>query len=339
LQKNSLLLSSEKNIPSEFTEVIKEEGKRKRYNNTTRKTWDELGQIDRVQPLTQQEYRQRKILLNKVKDFWIEGFLKPSLYADTAINLDLKNRPDAVSPLFSAIAELPVELDKSFEELQQTEIFEQIGQGKTLLILGEPGSGKTIALLQLAQHIIERTESDLSQPIPVVFNLSSWAKKQQKIEEWLIEELREKYGVPKSLSQPWIEQGQLILLLDGLDEVQAVSRNNCVRTLNQFIAQHGMTDIVICSRVKDYEALTERLQLSSAICLQPLSSKQVLGFLEKGGDSLAGLKTLLQQDTELEKFAETPLILKSASQFCNNVEKLTISWGIIVANLRWRSDR
>jgi energy-coupling factor transporter ATP-binding protein EcfA2 len=314
LKKNSLLPSPpEKNIPADFIEVIKEEGKRKQYNNTTRKTWDEFGQTDRFQPLNQQEYRQRQILVNKVNEFWIEGFLKPSLYADTAINLNLKNRPDAVSPLFEAIAELPVELDKSFEELQQTEIFDQIGQGKTLLILGEPGSGKTIALLQLAQRIIERTERDLSQPIPVVLNLSSWAKKGQKIEAWLIEELREKYGVPKSLSKPWIEQGKLVLLLDGLDEVQAERRNSCVRALNQFIARHSMTDIVICSRVKDYEALTERLQLSSAICLQPLSSEQVNDFLEKAGDSLVGLKTLLQQDAELEKFAETPLIFNIMS--------------------------
>lgn len=314
LKKNSLLLSSsEKNITPEFKTAINEESKRKRYNDTTRKSWDKFGKVEQAQPLTQQEYRQRKILLNKVKDFWIEGFLKPSLYADTAINLDLKNRPDAILRPFASLEELPVELDKSFEKLQQTDIYNQIGQGKTLLILGEPGSGKTIALLQLAQRIIERTERDLSQPIPVVFNLSSWAKKQQKIEEWLIEELSEKYQVSKFLSKSWIEQEKLILLLDGLDEVKAEHRNKCVFALNIFIATHGMTDIVVCSRIKDYETLTEKLQLSSAICLQPLSSRQVYGFLEKVGNSLAGLKTLLQQDAKLEKFAKTPLILNIMS--------------------------
>ncbi|MGL5832769.1 MAG: NACHT domain-containing protein [Waterburya sp.] len=314
LKKNSLLASSpERNnknnlerspsnpksveIPSDFREAISKEGELKRYKDSTRKTWDEFGQVngDRPQPLTQQEYRQRKILLNKVKDFWIEGYLKPSLYADTAINLDLKKRPDAVRLPFQAIAELPVELDDSFEELQQTDIFNQTGQGRTLLILGEPGSGKTIALLQLAQRIIEQTEKDLSQPIPVVFNLSSWASRRKPIEEWLIEELREKYQVPKLLSEPWIEQEKLILLLDGLDEVKAEHRNACVLALNKFIVSHGMTEMVICSRVKDYEALTEKLQLSSAICIQPLSSEQVYGFLEKAGDSLTGLKTLLSR--------------------------------------------
>lgn len=266
-----------------------------------------------MQPPTQHEYRQRKILLEKVKDFWIEGFLKPSLYADAAIHLELKKRPDAVLRPFTEIEALSVELDKSFEEIQQTNIYNQIGQGKTLLILGEPGSGKTIALLQLAQRLIERTQGDLSQPIPVVLNLSSWAKKRQAIEEWLIEELKEKYQVPKQLSLPWMKQGQLVLLLDGLDEVQAEYRNDCVRALNQFLATYDMTEMVVCSRVKDYEALTQRLQLSSAICIQPISPKQVYEFLENVGDSLAGLKTLLQRDAELEEFAQTPLILNIMS--------------------------
>jgi hypothetical protein len=50
-----------------------------------------------------------------------------------------------------------------------------MGEGRTLLILGEPGAGKTIALLKLAEDLIVGTTPDLRQQIPVVFNLSSWA--------------------------------------------------------------------------------------------------------------------------------------------------------------------
>lgn len=308
--------STQPTVPPSFIEAIAQEVDRKQYKDGARETLDRFGEVCKSDRpfLTQHEDRQRQILLRKVKDFWIEGFLKKSLYADTVINLDLKNRPDTVLRPFEGIEELPVELDESFEELKETDIINQIGQGRTLLILGEPGSGKTISLLKLAQRLIERTERGLNnQPIPVVFNLSSWAKRRQAIMEWLIKELREKYQVPESLGKRWIEQEQLILLLDGLDEVKEEHRNACVRALNQFIDTHGTTEIVICSRIKDYEALTERLQLSSAICIQPTSPKQVYEFLENASDSLAGLKTLLQQDAELEKFAETPLILNIMS--------------------------
>ena len=52
-------------------------------------------------------------------------------------------------------------------------IFDQFDQ--TLLLLGAPGSGKTTLLLELARDLIERAENDSDHPMPVVFNLSSWA--------------------------------------------------------------------------------------------------------------------------------------------------------------------
>ncbi len=48
-----------------------------------------------------------------------------------------------------------------------------------LLILGEPGSGKTTLLLELARDLLDRAEQDETHRMPVVFNLSSWAVKQQ----------------------------------------------------------------------------------------------------------------------------------------------------------------
>lgn len=229
------------------------------------------------------------------------------------IHLDLTDRPEAVADLSQGIEALSVELDDSYEELRDTQIYGEIGQGRTLLILGDPGAGKTIALLQLAQRLIERSEQNLSLPMPIVFNLSSWAKEGKSIVDWLIDELREKYQVPKSLGGSWIKHQQLILLLDGLDEVKEEDRNECVRALNQFIRLFPKTEVAVCSRVQDYEALIERLQISSALCLQPLSSKQVYQFLDSPIGSLAGLKTLLKSNSELEQFAQTPLILNFMS--------------------------
>ncbi len=308
----SLTLSK---LPSGFAQKIEQEIDRKEYKDQTRDAYDNFGQfsIEHTSNLTKTEYTQRKILVNKVKQFWIEGFLKPSLYGIDAFNLDLKARPDAIADLSQGIEALSVELDESYEELRETRIYEEIGQGRTLLILGSPGSGKTIALLQLAQRLIERSEQKLSLPMPVVFNLSSWAKERKTIVDWLMDELREKYQVPKSLSELWIRQQQLILLLDGLDEVKEEYRNTCVRFLNNFIGLFSQTEIVICSRVKDYESLTERLQISSAFCLQPLSFKQIYQFLDSVGGSLIGLKMLLKNNVKLEKFAQNPLMLNLMS--------------------------
>jgi predicted NACHT family NTPase len=159
-----------------------------------------------VQQLTQQEYRQRQVLLNKVKDAWVKGVLEKSLHARVSIELGLQERPDLVQQPFSDVAEFAAAPGQDLPEgTPATTVFDRMGSGRTLLIVGEPGSGKTIALLKLAQDAIirrigfanDRTEPDLRQQIPVVFNLSSWARKPQSIEQWLIQELLEKYQVSR----------------------------------------------------------------------------------------------------------------------------------------------
>jgi hypothetical protein len=149
-----------------------------------------------VQNLTQQEYRQRQVLLNKVRDAWVKGVLEKSLHARVSIELGLQERPDLVQQPFSDFAEFAAAPGQALPEgTPATTVFDRMGSGRTLLIVGEPGSGKTIALLKLAEDAIDRTKSDLRQQIPVVFNLSSWARKPQSIQQWLIQELLEKYQV------------------------------------------------------------------------------------------------------------------------------------------------
>jgi NACHT domain/CHAT domain len=305
------LASVQADPPQEFVEFVHQAIDRKDYKDQARAAYDNFGQFSsqNAVSISKSEYKQRQILLSKVKQFWIEGFLRPSLQGVDSLSLELKARPDAIADLSQGIEALSVELDASYERLQETRIYQEMGQGRTLLILGSPGAGKTIALLQLAQRLIERSEQNLGLPIPVVFNLSSWAKNRKRIVDWLIDELLEKYQVPKSLSEPWIRQQQIILLLDGLDEVNETSRNDCVRALNEFIGLFPQTEVSVCSRVRDYEVLTERLEISSALCLQPLSSEQIYRFLDHIGGPLVGLKTLLKRDVDLEQFAQTPLIL------------------------------
>jgi NACHT domain len=267
-----------------------------------------------VQNLTQQEYRQRQVLLNKVRDAWVKGVLEKSLHARVSIELGLQERPDLVQQPFSDVAEFAAAPGQALPEgTPATTVFDRLGSGRTLLIVGEPGSGKTIALLKLAEDALDRTEPDLRQQIPVVFNLSSWARKPQSIEQWLIQELLEKYQVSKALGKTWVESEALMLLLDGLDEVKAEQRNACVQALNQFMQTHGTTEIVICCRIGDYQMLQDRLILRSAICLQPLTAAQIDRYFEQAGDRLSALKAVLPQDAELQELAKSPLMLSVMS--------------------------
>lgn len=263
------------------------------------------------QSFTQAEYRQRKVLLSKVKEYWIEGVLEKSLHTKAMIELGLEKRPDAIERPFIGFGELPAESRQILPTgTGATEVFNQMGEGRTLLILGEPGAGKTITLLKLAQSLIARAEGDFGRLIPIVFNLSSWgSERQTTIADWLMEELFSKYKVSKALGKTWIKDQQLLLLLDGLDEVKASRREACTEAINQFMQKHGQTEIVVCSRITDYEALSNRLQLRGAIYIRSLIPEQINQYLDAAGERLGAVRTLLQEDTVLQEFARSPLIL------------------------------
>lgn len=262
-------------------------------------------------PLTQLEYRQRKVLLSKVKEYWLTGVLEKSLQTNVMIELGLEQQLNAVESPFSGLEEsspassrqvLPV-------ETSATKFFHQIGAGRSLLILGDPGAGKTLTLLRIARKLIAQAEENINRLIPVVFNLSSWGSKRHTITDWLLKELWHKYQVPHEVSQDWIKNQQLLLLLDGLDEVKPELRSACVKSLNQFMQEHGQTEMVVCSRFADYEALSSRLLLRGAIYLRPLTPQQVNQYLDNAGAQLEAVKTLLREDKVLQELAKSPLTL------------------------------
>ena len=122
----------------------------------------------------QRDLRNRQIMLQRVDDFWIEGVLENSLHNEMLLDLRLETQPEAVADPWEMVVRQPDQPQSILPpDTRIMDVFEK--SGGSLLILGEPGSGKTTILLELARQLIERAQADPLQPIPVVFNLSSWA--------------------------------------------------------------------------------------------------------------------------------------------------------------------
>ncbi|NEO93272.1 MAG: NACHT domain-containing protein [Moorea sp. SIO3G5] len=254
-------------------------------------------------------YRNRQTLVAKVKNYWVKGVLKKSLYNQVLIELGLEERTDAITNPLSEILEVGDDLRQPLPERTKViDIFDKIGTVITLLILGDPGSGKTTTLLELTRDLIVRNEKYRNQLIPVVFNLSSWKNKKQTIADWLVEELGNKYDIPKKIGQAWVSQQQLLPLLDGLDEVKAKYRDHCILALNQFQQDYD-ANLVVCSRIKDYQALSNRLNFQKAVYIRLLSLEQIYHYLDSLGNDLIGLRKLIAEDTVLQELAQSPLML------------------------------
>jgi hypothetical protein len=178
-----------------------------------------------------------------------------------------------------------------------------------LLILGAPGSGKTTLLLELARDLLLRAEHDEHHPLPVVFNLSSWSLKQQRLTAWLVEELNSKYQVPRKLAQALVDADQILPLLDGLDELAPKSRTACIEAINLYREEHGLLPLVVCSRIADYLEQNTRVLLRNAVTIQPLTEAQVNAYLASGGEPLRSLRLALHYDAALRELTKSPLML------------------------------
>ena len=286
--------------------------------------FSQKGDVHIVYQLSAAEGEDRRnllILLNKVKQFWIKGVLEQSIYHEVLIELGKESRPEMVAQPLERVHELPDAAYLLPTEKSNGEIFEETG--RLLLIVGEPGSGKTVTLLELASELITKAESNPTQPIPVVFNLSTWAG--QPIFDWLVNELSDKYYVSKSLGRTWIKGQRLTPLLDGLDEVAPEKRATCVTAINEYLKEHGLPGLLVCSRLQEYLALPKYIKLYGAICLQPLNHSQIENYFHKAGPKLASLHTVLQDDPVLQELAETPLMLSVMSLAYQDLPLETLS--------------
>lgn len=250
----------------------------------------------------------RQRFLKRVQATWITGVLEHSLHDTTLLVPNLQEQPDAVlNPWHLIMQETDQPPRPLPPDISISQVFDDTGG--ELLILGEPGAGKTTQLLQLARNLLLRAEHDPSHPLPAMLNLSSWAEKRPPLISWIIDELYDKYAVPHRLAASWLASNQMILLLDGLDEVAQPYRSACITALNTYRQEHNLTSMVVCSRSIEYTSQSARLSVQKAICIQPLTLQQIDTYLSRMGPQLSNIRLALQNDEGLRDLATTPLML------------------------------
>jgi len=170
-----------------------------------------------------------------------------------------------------------------------------------LLVIGEPGAGKTSLLLQLADALLQRRENR----VPVILNLATWNETYKNFEHWLLETLPRAGSVSKAYAKTLVLEDRLLPLFDGLDEVKAEHRQACLDAIAQYgqVAGH---QYVICSRTREYAEIGEA-PVYAQIELQPLKAEQIRAELENSAQPEAKfLLHAIQNDPLLAEVVRNP---------------------------------
>ncbi|WP_433754530.1 NACHT domain-containing protein [Nocardia sp. CA-135398] len=162
---------------------------------------------------------------------------------------------------------------------------------RRLVILGEPGSGKTVAATYLVQGLL-KTRSGMADairaehPVPVRVNAAGWDGTTD-FSGWLITRLGLDYPqLRPALTRKLVEVGLILPVIDGLDEMDtADSQGRSARALLDHLNNTWRSEpvIVVC-RGTLFEQLCRQgedngLHAAATVTLQPLAAEQVSDHL------------------------------------------------------------
>jgi len=216
----------------------------------------------------------------------------------------------------------------SSKEVQQEikSIFRE-AQGR-LLITGEPGAGKTVVMLQLVLALLKEE----SHAIPVLLNLATWDRNFSKLEDWLEEVLQAEMSVNSILAKKVLSEIPLILLLDGLDEVDEKDRKSCLEAVGRYGAKE-QRQFSISTRKQEYNEMRKDAPVFMQVEIKPLKIDQVKEELRKVSYQQPGALALLkaiEKDSTLGKTVTTP--------FYFNVLQLLFDQGKRLSEFNFKSD-
>ena len=180
--------------------------------------------------------------------------------------------------------------------LKDVGIYFRRQQTRRLLVLGEPGAGKTVTVVHLVLDELEhrKTLTDAvraDEPVPVRVNATGWDASTD-FTTWMARQLAIDYGLNPRVARALVDAGRILPVLDGLDEMdppeaKPVLGRAALDRLNKLPWRNRAVVVTCRSTVyTSIRALRDEsgLLFATAVTLQPLSAADIYFYLEKYRD-------------------------------------------------------
>ncbi|MEX5633850.1 NACHT domain-containing protein [Parafrankia sp. FMc2] len=204
-----------------------------------------------------------------------------------------------------------------------------------LVVLGEPGAGKTVLLVQFVLDLIGRRQA--SEPVPLLVPLASWNPDWQSLYDWLEAQVLREYphlsaidaATGDTRAGALLRAGLILPVLDGLDEILAGDMDQALASINDELRSDS--GLVLSCRTDEFRAAVHphpnqrpiHLDGAAGIHLTPLTSTAVRGYLLAGAGNdgptrwAQALTALADPTSSVAQALTTPLTAFLASTIYN----------------------
>jgi HEAT repeat protein len=290
-----------------------------------------------VMPDVREEQRNKAVRMEPMRRYF-GGFIRDNLPMDVSrLNdlLPIKERKSQNQERRNAILEEQKEWilrDRSAPRIPAQKVI-NLAQKKAV-VLGAPGSGKTMLASYFALMLCGTDQSDPTQIglekdadyLPVVVRIRDWILQSNM---GLLEYLRSNAEsnlsckeLPTGFFEHWLDRGRALILLDGLDEVvDEAQRRKVAEQIETFLHQYQDNPAVITSRPAGYRWDFFNLDEFPHYTLESFDDKQVATFIDRWYNSRlkddkeqaerrkADLQKAFARNERIRLLATNPLLL------------------------------
>ena len=165
---------------------------------------------------------------------------------------------------------------------------------KRLIVLGQPGAGKTVLAIELVLQLLRKGEENpgadvLAGRVPVRFSVASWLPG-QNLRKWVTQRLVLDYGLAPVIVQDLVDGRRVLPVLDGLDELDPDPIEGppgralaLLNELNSYAELGQRVPVVVTCRRERYEQITKAgyaLADAHAVSIRDLDAAQLRDYLQ-----------------------------------------------------------
>ena len=156
----------------------------------------------------------------------------------------------------------------------QADITPALEEMRQLVILGDPGAGKTTTLWKILSDHALRAKDDPHAPLPILARLGSLAG------DGLLQGIKSQLGSLGTYYEDLLRENRLLFLLDGLNEMTAAHREANLREIRDLLAHCSRENLLmaVTCRELDYTGVLD-LDLPGRVTIQPLDPLRIQRFV------------------------------------------------------------